>query len=214
MITKTLRHTKKSCVKRLSIIQLRHQYLCKKMELEQSPKENFFKEILKFTLIAIIIVIPIRAFIAQPFIVSGSSMDPTFSSGQYLIVDQVTYRFEDPKRFDVIIFKYPLNPDNYFIKRIIGLPNEKISLRSGKIIITNKEYPDGNTVDDPYVTEASRTYDNFDITLSEKEYFVMGDNRGQSSDSRIWGALEKKYIVGRPIVRLTPISKISILPGK
>ncbi len=177
-------------------------------------KENFFIEIIKFTLIALAIVIPVRTYIAQPFIVSGASMDPTFSSGQYLIVDQISYRFEDPKRDDVIIFKYPLDPETYFIKRIIGLPRETISVKGGEITIYNNENPDGIKIEEPYITDEHRTTETFSITLGSTEYFVMGDNRAQSSDSRRWGPLDLKFIVGRPIIRLLPISKIDLLLGR
>ena len=94
-----------------------------------SHQENFFKEIIKFALLAVIIVLPIRFFIAQPFIVSGASMDPTFADKQYLIVDQISYRFDGPKRGDVIIFRYPLNTKKFFIKRIVGLPSKTIKIK-------------------------------------------------------------------------------------
>ena len=177
-------------------------------------KENFVKEIIKFTLIALAIVIPVRAYVAQPFIVSGASMDPTFSTGQYLIVDQLSYHFENPKRGEVIIFKYPRDPETFFIKRIIGLPGETISLENGKVTIINVEHPDGILIDETYITKDHKTSDTFTTTLGHNEYFVMGDNRPQSSDSRAWGPLEDKYIVGRPFVRLLPLTKISVFPGR
>jgi signal peptidase I len=177
-------------------------------------KENFFKEIIKFTIIALIIVVPIRTYIAQPFIVSGASMDPTFTTGEYLIVDQLSYHLESPRRFDVIVFKYPNNPKTYFIKRIIGLPGETISAKLGKITIINKENPDGFEIDDKYVSSNHESTESFQITLGDDEYFVMGDNRIASSDSRAWGPLEAKFIVGKPFVRLFPISKLDIYPGK
>lgn len=177
-------------------------------------KENFFIEIVKFTLIALAIVIPVRTYIAQPFIVSGASMDPTFSTGQYLIIDQISYRFEDPKRDDVIIFKYPLDPDTYFIKRIIGLPRETVSVKGGEVTIFNNENPDGIKVEEPYIADEHRTTETFSITLGSTEYFVMGDNRAQSSDSRSWGPLNLKFIIGRPIIRLLPITKIDLFPGR
>jgi len=181
----------------------------------ETSKENFLKEIVKFTLIAIAIVIPIRMYVAQPFIVSGASMDPTFTSGQYLIVDQLTYHFQDPKRDDVVIFRYPLNPETFFIKRIIGLPGETVTLKSGKITVVNKEHPEGIEIDDSHITESRRTAgDNFTITLRDTEYFVMGDNRRESSDSRVWGPLERKYIVGRPLIRLYPPTKLALFPGR
>ncbi len=182
---------------------------------QQPKKESFIKEITKFSIIALAIVIPIRTFIAQPFIVSGASMDPTFATDQYLIVDQISYRLEKPHRDDVIIFKYPLDPKTYFIKRIIALPGETISMDNGKVTILNKENPKGFLLnEDNYITKNHRTSDTFTRELGLDEYFVMGDNRPQSSDSRTWGVLESKYIVGRPFIRLFPISKISIFPGK
>ncbi len=186
--------------------------------LEKNPqpeikKENFLKEITKFTLIALAIIIPLRMFIAQPFIVNGASMDPTFKTGQYLIVDQVSYRFEDPKRQDVIILRYPRDPSTFFIKRIIGLPGETVTLKSGIPTITNKEHPEGITLDETYIDPEHRSSDSFSIKLGSTEYFVMGDNRAESSDSRIWGPLERNMIIGRPLVRLLPLSKTAIFPG-
>lgn len=181
---------------------------------EQPREENFIKEILKFTIIALAIVIPIRAYIAQPFIVSGASMDPTFKTGEYLIVDQVTYNFHEPRRNDVIVFKYPKDTETFFIKRIIGLPGEKVTADRGKITIINTENPEGFLLEDEYVTENHRTTETFSILLDDDEYFVMGDNRAESSDSRLWGPLEEKFIVGRPLARLLPLSKVSVFPGR
>ncbi len=184
------------------------------MNPDNNPKkENFLKEIFKFTIIALAIVIPVRTYIAQPFIVSGASMDPTFITGQYLIVDQLTYHLNNPRRGDVIILKNPLNPSIYFIKRIVGLPNETLIMNTGKVTIKNNDNPEGFQLDEKYITQNHRTSDTFEIKLSPTEYFVMGDNRPESSDSRSWGPLDEKYIVGRPVLRLFPISKVSIFPG-
>ena len=180
----------------------------------EQKKDYFLIEIIKFTIMVLVIVIPIRTFVAQPFIVSGASMDPSFGNGQYLIVDQLSYRLEDPKRDDVIIFKFPKDTSTYYIKRIIALPGETLSMSEGKVAIYNKEYPDGFILDEPYITENHKTSDTFEIKLGPTEYFVMGDNRPQSSDSRSWGPLDSKYIVGRPFLRLIPFSKISVFPGR
>ncbi|MDZ4226125.1 MAG: signal peptidase I, partial [Patescibacteria group bacterium] len=99
--------------------------------MPEEQRENIFTELLKFALVAVIIVVPVRLFIAQPFIVSGASMEPTFDNGEYLIVDELTYRFDEPKRGDVIIFIYPKDPSQYFIKRVIGLPTETVHIESG-----------------------------------------------------------------------------------
>lgn len=174
-------------------------------------KDNFFVEVFKFSLITLLIVLPFRIYIAKPFVVSGASMSPTFETGNYLIVDQISYHFEEPQRGDVIIFKYPKNETRYFIKRIIGLPNETIEVTNGNTIIKNEESPDGFILDEPFIQ--TPLTGNAKYTLGEDEYFVMGDNRPNSSDSRSWGLLNEKLIVGRAFIRLLPVSQIGILPG-
>jgi signal peptidase I len=141
-------------------------------------------------------------------------MDPTFETGQYLIVDELTFRFSEPERGQVIIMKYPKNLDTFFIKRIIGLPGETVKIKDGKVTIINKDHPQGLLLDEDYVSSRYASHDDHFITLGSTQYFVMGDNRAQSSDSRSWGALERKLIVGRPLIRLLPVSKIDLLPGK
>jgi len=174
-------------------------------------KENFWRETVKFTVIALVIVLPFRYLIAQPFIVSGNSMVPTFANGEYLIVDELTYRFvHSPERGDVVIFKYPYDRSKYFIKRIIGLPGETIALRSDQVSV--KTASSTTILQEPYISVA--TNDELTVTLKNNQYFVMGDNRSESSDSRIWGPLDKKFIAGRAFVRLLPFSKISLFPGE
>lgn len=171
------------------------------------------KETLKFILTVAIIVIPIRTFIAKPFIVKGPSMDPTFATGHYLIIDQVSYRFSQPARGDVVVLKYPKNPKESYIKRIIGLPGETVDIKDGKVTIINAQ---GSTtaLKDDFVDITHRISDSSKTTLLNDEYFVMGDNRAQSSDSRSWGPLPKNLIVGKAFVRLFPFSKIDFMPGK
>jgi signal peptidase I len=176
-------------------------------------KKSSFGELLRFALIALIIVVPIRLFIAQPFVVSGASMEPTFANGEYLIVDQVSYRFGEPERGDVVIFQYPRDPSKYFIKRIIALPGETIVIRGDRVTIFNARHPDGMALDEPYVTDME-TAATFTETLADDEYFVMGDNRDHSSDSRTWGVLEHDLIVGQAFLRLLPISGLTLLPGE
>jgi len=168
-------------------------------------------DLVKFAVIALIIVVPIRMFIAQPFVVSGESMFPTFNNGEYLIVDEISYIVGNPHRGDVIIFRYPNDTKKFFIKRIIGMPNEEISINNGKITIINTENPDGFVLDEPYIDEEFNTTLNYKI--NNDEYFVLGDNRNRSSDSRVWGTLPSKLIIGRAYLRLLPIKNISYLPG-
>lgn len=172
------------------------------------------KEWVVVIVVALAIALPIRWYVAEPFVVNGASMDPTFATGQFLVVDRVTYRFESPHRGDVIVFEYPNDPKTYYIKRIIGLPGETVDINNGTITITNTEHPKGLILDEPYLATEHLSHDSFHRSLASDEYFVMGDNRAQSSDSRYWGPLEKKYIIGRPIVRLFPVTKLSLWPGQ
>lgn len=180
----------------------------------KSKDGSSFWELVRFALIALIIVIPFRLFVAQPFKVSGSSMVPTFQDQNYLIVDEISYRLEKPKRGDVVIFHPPGQGKGiYYIKRVIGLPGETIKINGSTVTISNAENKDGFVLDEPYVKNKS-TSDNIEKTLGETDYFVMGDNRPWSSDSRAWGTLPRENIVGRAFLRLLPLKEISTFPGE
>lgn len=181
-------------------------------EHQNETTEHPFIEIIKFSIIALIIVVPIRMFVAQPFIVSGASMEDTFSHNEYLIVDQITYHLQKPQRGDVAIFRYPQDPSKFFIKRVIGLPGDTIIIDGDKVKIRNEENPDGTILDEPYVKRMSGTSFS-EETLGDREYFVMGDNRDESSDSRVWGVLQEENIIGRALLRLFPPGAISFMPG-
>lgn len=179
--------------------------------LPQEKKVHPLLELVQFAFIALLIVVPVRYFIAQPFIVSGASMENTFHTGEYLIIDQVTYRFEDPVRGDVIVFRYPQDPSKFFIKRVIALPGETINIQGNVVTIAQKGET-GVILKEPYVKSmAENTV--LTETLGDREYFVMGDNRDASSDSRVWGVLNKEKIVGRALFRLFPLDEIDVLPG-
>lgn len=172
---------------------------------------GFTSDVVIFALIALLIVIPIRWFVAQPFIVRGDSMVPTFHSGDYLVVDQLSYRFNEPVRGDVIIMRYPKDESVYFIKRVIALPGETIEFQGARVSIRTR---DGGIfiLDEPYVKNVARpeyaTY-----TLADSEYFVMGDNRNESSDSRVWGPLPRHDVIGRAFLRLFPPTALAFYPG-
>jgi len=178
---------------------------------QQHKKSSFLGELFRFGVIAVLVVVPIRLYVAQPFIVSGASMEPTFSHGEYLIIDEISYRFNTPERGDVIVFKFPEDTSKFFIKRVIGLPSETVSIQNGHVRVTSNTYPNGVVLEEPYIVETS--HDTFTTTLGNTEYFVLGDNRLASSDSRIWGPLEGELIVGRAFLRLLPIARASVLPG-
>jgi signal peptidase I len=164
-------------------------------------------EILRIVILALIIVLPIRFFIFQPFVVKGASMEPNFDQGDYLIIDEISYRFREPKRGEVIVFKFPLNPSQRFIKRIVGLPGETVEIKEGKVII--KSEGKVQTLDEKYLPSINFDNREYNFTLKENEYFVLGDNRNFSYDSRYFGPLNKKFIIGRVILRLWPIKNIS-----
>ncbi|MGI6297458.1 MAG: signal peptidase I [Minisyncoccales bacterium] len=171
---------------------------------------NSFLEIVLLVVIALAIVIPIRTYVFQPFIVNGSSMEPNFYSGDYLIVDEFTYNFlNKPKRGDVIVFDYPLNPSFKYIKRVIGLPNETISIMDGKITIRSGNEEEFVLDESKYLSEDKLENWIYSVNLEEKklgedEYFVLGDNRNGSSDSRKWGTLPFKNIDGKVFLRFSP----------
>ena len=181
------------------------------MENQKKSTWQSFWELVRFALIAIIIVVPIRIFIAQPFIVSGSSMVPTFQDGQYLVVDEISYIIGTPKRDDVVVFRNPNNTKVFFIKRIIGLPGETVDVKGNDVFITNKEHPNGFKLDQSFLVNNGGIDGHME--LKDNEYYVMGDNRPASSDSRYWGAVPKNLLVGRVFLRLLPPNKISFLPG-
>ncbi|MBP9712036.1 MAG: signal peptidase I [Candidatus Pacebacteria bacterium] len=180
--------------------------------IETKSRAQSLWELLRFALIALAVVIPVRILVAQPFIVSGSSMVPTFANKNYLIINELSYRLGDPERFDVVVFRYPGDTSKFFIKRVIGLPNETVDIKGNVVTITNNEHPDGIILDQPYVKNAGNDLPKRYV-MKDSEYFVMGDNRSGSSDSRAWGPVPRNLMIGKPLVRLFPLSQIDMLPG-
>jgi len=169
----------------------------------------FLLDSLKILLIALAIVIPIRMLLFQPFVVKGDSMEPNYHSGDYLIIDELSYRLRDPERGEVIVFKYPLNPSYRYIKRIIGLPNETLELKNGDVYVSRAGSEPQKVDESLYINDKTREawrtmLDYGPLTLKSNEYFVMGDNRNFSSDSRRWGVLPVQNITGRILLRISP----------
>ena len=152
------------------------------------------------------VVFLVRSFLFQPFLVSGASMEPNIQENSYLIIDELTYRFSEPERGDVVVFRYPNDPSTFYIKRIIGLPGEEIDVGGGSVAI------DGDVVGEKAYLKDMKTFGNVHMTLESDRYFVMGDNRPNSYDSRGWGPLDREFIVGRALIRLYPLAKIGLLP--
>ena len=169
---------------------------------------NFIWEILKIVIIALLIVVPIRYFLFQPFFVKGQSMEPNFENGDYLIIDEISYRLGSPQRGEVVVFKYPQNPSQRYIKRIVGLPGETVEIEDGKVIIFNQV---GSQILDEsdYLPASCQTPGDARVSLNEDEYFVLGDNRASSADSRSWGPLPKENIIGRVLFRAWPFTTLA-----
>lgn len=176
----------------------------------------FVWDLVKILVIALIIIIPFRMFVAEPFVVSGSSMLPNFQNGNYLIVDRLSYLSGNPQRGDVIVLLYPKDTTQFFIKRIIGLPGDTIELPAasspnyGHVIIYNQEHPQGWVLPESYLPAGLLTVGSPQkVILNSGEFFVLGDNRLASSDSRVWGILPRVDIVGKVWVRVFPFSEFN-----
>ncbi len=177
--------------------------------------KNFFAfvlELLKIVVISLIIIIPVRYFLIQPFYVKGASMEPNFYDHEYLIIDEISYRFNEPARGDIIVFRYPKDPQEYFIKRVIGLPGESVQIKDGKVYIFNQSNPDGLVLAEDYLSSGLKTYGlNEDkVDLNNGEYYVLGDNRNQSKDSRYFGAVNRSFIIGRVMFRGWPFNRVTV----
>jgi len=159
-------------------------------------------EIIEIVLISIVTVFLIRNFLAQPFLVSGASMEPTFDNRDYLIIDEITYRFREPERGEVIVFRYPQDPKVYFIKRIVGLPGDRVVIKNGKVVV----YSGGQEIKISGDTNGS-----VDRTMGEGQYFVLGDNRYNSFDSRNWGPVPRENIIGLTRLKIFPINEFELI---
>ncbi|MEX1064232.1 MAG: signal peptidase I [Candidatus Paceibacterota bacterium] len=166
---------------------------------------------LKVVIISLAIIIPVRYFLVQPFFVNGASMEETFDDGDYILIDEITYRFQEPKRGEVVVFRFPQDTTQFFIKRIVGLPGETVEIKNDTVIIYDQENPEGLILDESiYLTPEQHSFGNLRIKLDPEEYFVMGDNRLQSSDSRRWGPVNRSLITGRVFLRAWPVDKFGL----
>lgn len=189
------------------------------IENNSSPIDNVQKDrsLFGYALFAVGLALIIRFFIATPYIVSGASMEHTYENHDYLIIDRLTYDFSSPERGDIVVFGLPQEPSRDLIKRVIGLPGETVEVTGTepKVTIFNNANPKGFTLNEPYLSsENFGGATGIKVSLGDDEFFVLGDNRKVSADSRIWGTLPRKDIVGRVLFRLFPFNMISLLPGK
>lgn len=174
---------------------------------------SFLVEVTKVVLISLAIIIPVRYFLFQPFYVKGASMEPTFFDNEYLIINEIEYRLQQPERGDIVVLKYPKDPSQYFIKRVVALPGETIEIKNGDVYIINTENPDGFQLEeDQYLSDDVDTQGSSSFTLSSDQYFVLGDNRTASLDSRSpsLGPVSRKYIIGKAWVRVWPLDRMTV----
>ena len=177
---------------------------------------SYIVDFIETIVVALAIFVVVYLFLLQPHQVKGASMKPNFTDGEYILTDKISYRFSKPQRGDVIIFQAPTDPEVDFIKRIIGLPGEKVKISDGKIIIYNSEHKDGFTLNEPYDTKGptsggKEVPQNTVVTVDKDKYFVLGDNRVESFDSRSWGMLPKESITGKAWLRYWPLNKLGFV---
>lgn len=181
-----------------------------KAEMVDSVK-SFIWETVKIIIISLIIIVPVRYYLIQPFYVKGASMEPNFHDHEYLIIDEISYRFNEPERGDIIIFKYPKSPSDFFIKRIIGMPGEKIVISNGQVKIYNALHPGGYILDESsYLPANTPTLRDIEVELKDSEYYVLGDNRTSSLDSRSFGPITRDNIIGKTWLRGWPINRFTV----
>lgn len=169
----------------------------------------FLLEVVQIVVVAAAIVLPVRYFLIQPFNVKGASMEPNFHNNEYLIIDELSYRFREPIRGEVVVFRPPLDPGEYYIKRMIGLPGDTVEITDGRVYIANAAHPNRVELKEAYLDDLS-TQGKKKVTLAADEYMVLGDNRDESLDSRSFGPIKRSSIVGRAWVRGLPLSRAGL----
>ncbi|MFH1047748.1 MAG: signal peptidase I [Patescibacteria group bacterium] len=174
---------------------------------------NFIGELVHVVVISLAIILPIRYFLIQPFYVKGASMEPNFYDHEYLIIDEISYRFSEPERGNIVVFRYPDDPRQFFIKRVIGLPGERIEINGGKVRIYNEKYPDGQLLNENDYLGMIFTPGEKDVQLGDDEYFLMGDNRTASMDSRAFGPVPERFLIGKVLFRGWPPEKMQFFSG-
>lgn len=185
-----------------------------KLYQEEAPKESvksFIWETVKIVIICLIIVLPLRAYVIQPFYVKGASMEPNFYDHEYLIINEIGYHLGNPVRGDIIVFKHNDTEQSYYIKRVIGLPGERVVIKNSAVYIYNQQNPDSFKLNESeYLPKTTMTDGEIDIRLKDNEYYVLGDNRMSSLDSRRFGPIVRESIIGKTWLRGWPFNKFKV----
>ena len=174
----------------------------------------FSWEVVKVVVISLAIILPVRYYLIKPFYVKGASMEPNYYNYEYLIIDELSFRLGNPQRGDVVVLQYPFEPSEYFIKRIIGLPGERIRIADGQVEILDQQNSEGRVLTENYLAAGTKTLGDFDVTLKSDQYYVLGDNRMVSLDSRAFGPLSRQFIVGKTLLRGWPLTRFGLLNGE
>ncbi len=172
---------------------------------------NFFLDFLETIVVALSIFVVVYLFLVQPHEVKGSSMEPNFHNNDYILTDKISLKLHAPERGNVVIFKSPNNPEVDYIKRVIGLPGEKVKVLNGYVYVNDKKLNEPYLADRTNLFPGSFVQEGIDITVPEEEYFVMGDNRPHSSDSREFGPIQGNSIIGKAFIRYWPITNIGLI---
>jgi len=179
--------------------------------LDERIKREIWEWVEAFA-IAFIIAMVLRTFVVQAFKIPSGSMRPTLVEGDRIFANKFIYRFNDPKRGDIVIFKYPEDPKKDFVKRLVGLPGDIVEIKDGRLVVN------GGVLDEPSVFRENRYYNKGEygepgraIEVPEGSYYMLGDNSMNSRDSRYWGFVKRKMILGRAIVIWWPPSRLRML---
>lgn len=172
---------------------------------------DFLGDLVETVVVALAIFVLVYFFLVQPHQVTGNSMLPNFENGEYLLTEKVSYRFSSPKRGDVVVFKAPRDQKKDFIKRVIGLPGEQIKIAGGEVFVNEQRISEPYLTPDTVTLPRSFVGENEEILVPLDEYFVLGDNRDHSSDSREWGTVPKNLIIGKAWFVYWPITRLSFI---
>lgn len=172
---------------------------------------SFFLEIVQVFVFSVALFLFLYLLVLQPHKIKGDSMQPNFPDGEYLLTDKVTYRFNEPQRGDVVVFKAPGTDGDEYIKRIIGLPGEEVSIRNGSVYVDNRILEESYLADSVYTNNGIFLKNTDSVLVPQGSYFVLGDNRPFSSDSRSWGFITKMDITGRAWLIYWPPQKSGVV---
>lgn len=172
---------------------------------------DYLAEMVRVVVISLAIILPVRYFLIQPFYVKGASMEPTYNDHEYLIINEIAYRLREPARGEVVVFRYPNDPRQFFIKRVVAMPGETVVVSAGRVKILSADRPEGWYLDESaYLPDGTFVAGERRVSLGAAEYYVLGDNRGSSLDSRSFGPVPRANIVGRVWLRGWPIDKAEV----